>query len=99
MSDRSRSAVNMRASSRVYPQISGTGGCNSYFGEYEYRDAILSISSLGMTEMYCVEPAGVSEQETVYLTTLSLSQLASVADGRLTLTGIGGATLVFDPAG
>lgn len=78
--------------------ITGTGGCNSYFGEYRLASGSLSIESLGMTEMYCMDPEGVSEQETVYLTALSVTEAAAVVNGQLVLTGLGGSTLVFDPA-
>jgi len=51
-------------------QISGSSGCNSYFGSYTLRGSALQIQGLGGTEMACLEPQGVMEQEQIFLQTL-----------------------------
>ena len=44
--------------------ISGGAGCNSFTGKYTARDGVLAIEQLAITELGCLEPAGVMEQET-----------------------------------
>ena len=39
--------------------ISGSAGCNHYFGGLTAKGNGLSVSGLGMTEMYCTGPEGV----------------------------------------
>jgi heat shock protein HslJ len=57
------------AESRVH----GSAGCNNYFGGYKI-DKGLSISMLASTEMYCMEPEGVMDQETGYLRILESAE-------------------------
>jgi heat shock protein HslJ len=53
----------------VEGRISGTGGCNRYFGEYQIDGGKLSIPGpLGSTRMMCPEPQ--MQVETAYLTAL-----------------------------
>jgi heat shock protein HslJ len=56
--------------------IGGTGGCNNYGGSYETSDNQLMFSQVFMTEMACMDPAGVMEQESTYLRLLG--QIASL---------------------
>lgn len=51
-------------------EISGTSGCNSYFGDYTLDGKTIELGMIGATEMACMEPEGVMEQETTYLETL-----------------------------
>ena len=63
-------------------QVRGSAGCNSYFGDYEVDDG-LSISTLGHTEMYCMDPEGVMDQETEYLKLLGTAENYRIQDGKL----------------
>lgn len=63
-------------------QVSGTAGCNSYFGDYQ-SNGKLSIPVLANTEMYCLDPEGVMDQETEYLTLLGLAESYQIEDGKL----------------
>jgi heat shock protein HslJ len=63
-------------------QVRGSAGCNSYFGDYAI-DNKLSITTLAHTEMYCMDPEGVMEQETEYLKILLTAGSYQVQDGRL----------------
>lgn len=47
--------------------LGGSAGCNQYGGGYQLEASRLSISDLAMTEMFCMEPAGVMEQEHIFL--------------------------------
>jgi len=51
--------------------VKGLAGCNSYFGSYQLQGTHLSIPGLiAVTEMYCMEPTGVMDQEQEYLSIL-----------------------------
>jgi len=76
-------------------QISGKAGCNSYFGDYDQSGNTLSIPMIGMTEMYCMDPAGVMDQESTYLGILSRLGTFSVVGSQLRLDTADGAFLVF----
>ena len=64
-------------------QVKGSAGCNSYFGGYEVSNNNLSILQIGNTEMYCMEPEGVMEQEEQYLKALRAAESYKVQDGKL----------------
>jgi heat shock protein HslJ len=49
-------------------QISGSAGCNHYFGAYAVGGGNITISDVGSTEMYCMEPEGAMDQEQAFLT-------------------------------
>lgn len=63
-------------------QVRGSAGCNSYFGDYQINDK-LSIPMLANTEMYCMEPEGVMDQEYEYLKTLHSAESYQIQDGKL----------------
>ena len=79
-------------------QISGSAGCNTFFGTYAVSGSEISISDVANTEMWCIEPEGVMNQEQAFL-----AALASVASYRLAreqlelLDGTGGVNLIFEP--
>ena len=55
--------------------VKGSAGCNHYFGGYEIKDSQLSIPGpIAVTEMYCMEPPGVMDQEQEYLAILQLAE-------------------------
>ncbi|MFC1984562.1 DUF4382 domain-containing protein [Chloroflexota bacterium] len=64
--------------------VEGSAGCNSYSGSYEVEDSQLLIPGpVAATEMYCMEPEGVMEQEQQYLETLQAAESYSVEDREL----------------
>jgi len=71
-------------------QISGSAGCNHYGGSYQARESRLNVSDLFWTEMGCLEPEGILEQEQAYLDALS-------AAARYQIDGEG--LEIFDNAG
>jgi len=79
-------------------EITGSAGCNSYFGAYQVDGQDLTIGQLGMTEMYCMEPEGLMEQESTYLEYLADAQSYEITDGRLIIFLSGQETLTFEPA-
>jgi heat shock protein HslJ len=65
-------------------QVTGSAGCNSYFGGYELNDG-LSVGMLGHTEMWCQEPEGRMDQETAYLKILQAAESYEVKGSTLTV--------------
>jgi hypothetical protein len=51
-------------------QVAGSAGCNSYSGSYELNGAELTLGAISNTEMACVGPAGIMEQEVAFLSAL-----------------------------
>ena len=79
-------------------QISGSAGCNTYFGAYEVSDSELGISDLAVTEMWCMEPEGVMDQEVAFLNALNTVASYEMDADRLELYDEAGTQiLVFGP--
>jgi len=85
--------------------ISGRAGCNTYGGGYKATRESLTFSGVYATEMACMDPAGVMEQERAYLDALyAAASYQVVPDGgggdRLELyDGDGALLMVFVPEG
>ena len=75
-------------------QVSGSAGCNTYFGDYEAKKNELSISMLAWTARACVEPEGVMEQEQKYLSALQAAESYTIEGGELQIF-CGDQVLVF----
>jgi heat shock protein HslJ len=73
--------------------VSGSAGCNNYFGSYEVGDG-LAIGMLASTEMWCGEPEGRMDQETEYLKILQTAESYTIKDDVLTID-CGDNVLVF----
>jgi heat shock protein HslJ len=71
-------------------QVSGSAGCNQYGGSYQAGENSLSLSDVFWTEMGCLEPEGILDQEGLYLATLSAAARYQITADRLE---------VFDEAG
>jgi heat shock protein HslJ len=79
-------------------EIAGSAGCNHYFGTYALSGSDITISDIGWTEMYCMNPEGVMDQEEAYLTVLESVASYRVGLGQLALYDEAGTQiLVFDP--
>jgi heat shock protein HslJ len=76
-------------------QATGSGGCNSYGGSYTLERGELHIGPVAITEMYCMTPEGVTEQETRYTSILADVTLFEWDADRLTLKTADGRGLVF----
>lgn len=66
-------------------QISGNAGCNHYGGSYQIKGNMISFNDLFNTEMACIEPVGVMEQEHNYLELLRSAQRFELIKGLLTI--------------
>jgi heat shock protein HslJ len=77
-------------------QAGGSSGCNSYGGAVTLDGTKISFKDLFQTEMACMDPVGIMEQESVYLQTLSQTASYQTAGARLELKNAAGeTTLVF----
>lgn len=81
--------------SRAERQVEGSAGCNHYFGDYTVNRSKLSIPVVASTEMYCMEPEGVMEQEQQYLQALQSAESYEIRDGKLRISSSDGNVLVF----
>ena len=80
--------------------VDGSAGCNTYGGTYTATADSLRPSDLYWTEMGCMEPEGILEQEMAYLNTLSAVASYRLEAGSLELFDEAGTvTLVFGPRG
>ena len=87
-----------RGTLRETGTVSGSTGCNRYSTDYATRGDELIFEDVAVTEMACQEPAGVMEQEELYLNFLeNVSGYYQKSDGRLHLPISGGRELVFRP--
>ena len=75
-------------------RVTGSGGCNRYFGPYERAAEALRIGPLASTRMACLEPAGASEQETAFFAALERATTWSIREDRLQLRAGDGALQV-----
>lgn len=79
-------------------EVSGSAGCNQYFATYAIAGKELTFAQLAFTEMACLEPAGVMEQEQAFLSALQGVQQFKLADGQLQLLTADGWLLTFRAA-
>ena len=75
-------------------QISGSAGCNHYFGEYTVRDANITIGDLARTEMYCVDPEGLMVQEDNFLAALESAASYRLVSERFELLDANGSVVL-----
>ena len=79
--------------------IEGSGGCNTYGGSYMASGNSLSLEGLYWTEMACIEPAGIMDQEQAYFRALDAGASYRADRGRLEVFDEAGAQiLAFDTA-
>jgi heat shock protein HslJ len=70
-------------------RVTGSGGCNSYFGRYRYNPASgqIEVGEMGATAMACVEGPR-NDFETAYFQALgTVTLVATDAFGRMKLSG------------
>jgi heat shock protein HslJ len=72
-------------------QVTGSAGCNSYFGSYESDGSSLTLGAIGMTEMYCA-PEALMDQEGAYLAALESAASYQIAEGKLQIANADGET-------
>ncbi len=75
--------------------VTGSAGCNRYSGRYHRNDDRLTVEELAWTEMACMTPKGVMEQEQRYLDVLGHVGSYRVVGRQLWLDADDGHVLVF----
>ncbi|MCE5299089.1 MAG: META domain-containing protein [Methanoregulaceae archaeon] len=75
-------------------KVSGSAGCNQYTASYESTLNGLSIGAPATTKMSCSDPAGIMNQETLYLTTIQGSSGYSISGNTLTVQDSGGKAIL-----
>jgi putative lipoprotein len=78
-------------------QLGGMGGCNHYFGSYELDGDKITVGPMGMTEMACMEPEGVMDQEMELTGYLSEAQSFRFDDDQLLIYVTDHEALTFKP--
>ena len=75
-------------------RVHGSSGCNTYGGDYHISGNELSIPALEWTEIGCLEPEGIMEQEGKYLKLLIAAESYQIQNGTLQIDS-GGQVLIF----
>ena len=78
-------------------QISGSSGCNSYFGSYKIVADTIEITDVGATLMACLDPEGVMEQEQLFLEYLQDARRFTHNDEQLAIFQSENEALTFVP--
>jgi len=73
----------------------GSAGCNSYGAAYSRAGSSMSLDTIAMTEMACLQPAGMMEQESHYLELLTAVRGYRIYGDHLWLETGDGQALVF----
>jgi heat shock protein HslJ len=76
-------------------RMSGSGGCNNYNASYQASQETISIGVIASTEMFCMDPEGVMEQETQYLAALQNAALFTIRDDQLEIRDQDGAGVAY----
>lgn len=76
-------------------QISGSAGCNSYFGSYQVQGDQITFDQMGSTLMFCADPEGVMDQEQNFLASLSETHTFELENGQLKIFLSDGGALIF----
>ncbi len=75
-------------------QMGGQAGCNQYGGSYELEGDQITFSEIFRTEMYCETPAGLMDQEDVFLEAFQRVSAVRQSGNTLELLGADGAVLL-----
>lgn len=76
-------------------QAGGNASCNSFGGAYQVSGSQISFEGLYMTEMFCMDPEGVMDQEQLYLEMLSQAKEFELSEDRLVVIISDQQTLTF----
>ncbi|MCJ7735237.1 MAG: META domain-containing protein [Anaerolineales bacterium] len=75
--------------------VTGTASCNHYFGSFKVKGNQITITELGWTEMACLNPEGIMEQERKVMSLFSLAESFSFQDQSLVIKTSGGELMIF----
>jgi heat shock protein HslJ len=78
-------------------QVHGSVGCNTYSGSYQVTGDTIDVGPIAITEMYCMEPEGVMDQETMIVQFLQDVRTLRFVDEQLQLSRPDREALTFVP--
>ncbi len=76
-------------------EINGSASCNHYFGSYTAKGDQIHIEGLGWTEMACMDPEGIMEQEQQVMRMFSQAGTYSIEGQILQITTGSGEVMIF----
>jgi heat shock protein HslJ len=74
-------------------QLTGSAGCNDYFGPYETDGQKISMGPFGTGRMACAGPEGIMDQESRYLAALETAATYKIEGNRMNMRTTEGATV------
>ena len=77
--------------------VHGSAGCNSYGGSYQVDGDRITVGEMVSTEMACLEPEGLMDQESYLLEFLGDAQTFQVDEEQLQIFRSDGEALTFQP--
>ena len=75
--------------------MSGSAGCNRYNTSFEAADDTISIGVAASTEMACMDPEGIMEQEIQYLAALQNAATYTIQGDRLEIRDENGSGVAY----
>jgi heat shock protein HslJ len=79
-------------------EMSGSAGCNTYFATYTITGSEITLGDVASTEMWCMDPEGVMDQEQAFLAALASAASHRLAGANLELLDeTGRVILTFEP--
>ena len=79
--------------------LAGLAGCNDYTGSASTAAGTIAVATGATTRKFCAEPAGIMDQEALYLALLPTAAFYTVENGQLTLTAGNGQPVAVYVAG
>lgn len=76
-------------------EINGSASCNHYFGSYTTKGDQIQIEGLGWTEMACMDPEGIMDQEQQVMAMFSQAEKYSIEGQILQITTSSGEIMIF----
>jgi heat shock protein HslJ len=94
-----KSLLGDRAMTAIFEskEVSGSASCNHYFGAYKISGNQFSVDGLGWTEMACMDPEGIMQQEQEIMAMLGDSASYMINGDNLIISTSNGDQLVFLP--
>ncbi len=74
--------------------VSGRAGCNTFTGTYTSSDGTVTITGLASTQIMCIKPEGIMDQEAQFVAALQKATVYSIENGALVMRDESGAMQV-----
>jgi len=74
--------------------VSGSAGCNNYVAMYQVEKTNLKVGKPATSKMMCNSPAGIMDQETIYLSNLQGAARYAISGDMLTIYDVAGKALL-----